>query len=140
MYDCQRLEQSGPFMSMMYDDRNRILLTSARPSSSCPYARVSLSLVDQVEKGKIILPEIHTFDCGHSARVLSRLTYVPVANEDSVIIAHHDSARSLRLWHSASGDLMDSVQVQEPVIDLTNMRDSFFASLSEKKVCIYKLT
>lgn len=143
MHNCQELPLSGPFMSMRYDRVSQNLLTSARPSSACPYVRISLNLLDVDEKGHMHLPEIHTFNCGLSARVLSRMTTVPTVN-DSIIVAHHESGRTLNLWSSKTGNLVQSIPIREPVIDLSNMcfnnNKCLFASLSEKTVCIYKIT
>lgn len=144
MHSCQDLKLTGPFMSMRYDRTNHNLLTSARPSSSCPYVRISLNLLDLDDKGNVCLPQIHTFNCGLSARVLSRVTSVPTV-DDSIVVAHHESGRTLNLWSSKTGNLVQNIPIKEPVIDLSNLfinnnNKCLFASLSEKTVCVYKIT
>ncbi|XP_046666911.1 E3 ubiquitin-protein ligase RFWD3 [Homalodisca vitripennis] len=141
-YSCQKLPMEGPFMSMKYDYTSQMLLTSSRPSSRCPYARISLNQVDQDCQGQVCLPLIHTFNCGSSARVLSRMTTLPTLG-DSLVVAHHESGRTVNMWSSKTGGLVHNFSIKDPVIDLTSVDISnkcLLATLSDKRVGVYKFT
>uniref|UniRef100_A0A1B6MDI2 RING-type E3 ubiquitin transferase n=1 Tax=Graphocephala atropunctata TaxID=36148 RepID=A0A1B6MDI2_9HEMI len=141
-FSCQELPLEGPFMSMKYDHTTQTLLTTSRPSSRCPYAKTNLNLMEWDAQGQMCLPLIHTFNCGSSARVMSRLTTLPVLG-DSLVVAHHESGRTVNMWSSKTGELAHSFPVKEPVIDLTSMDMSnkcLLASLSDKKIGVYKVT
>lgn len=141
IYGEQDLQLNGPFISMHYDQTNKNLLTSTRPSRSYPYVKISLNLLDRDKMGNVCLPQIHTFNCGLSARVLSRITTVPI-NNDSIVVAHDESGQTLNLWSSRTGDLRQCIPIKEPVIDLSNMCTNndkcLFASLSEKQFVYIK--
>lgn len=140
-YKHQELSLDGPFMSMRYDRRSQTLLTSSRPSSRSPHAKVNLNLIDVNAEGTLCTPQIHTFNCGSSARVLSRLATLSVP-EDSLVVAHHESGRTVNMWSTKSGNLVHSCPIKEPVIDMTEIplyNKCLLSTLSDKRVNIYKV-
>ncbi|XP_054276160.1 E3 ubiquitin-protein ligase RFWD3-like [Macrosteles quadrilineatus] len=142
-YNCSELGVEGPFMSMRYDGAKQMMITTSRASSRYAYNRVSLSLLDKDANKQVCAALIHSFNCGSSSRNMSRSTLLPHV-DDSLMVAHNESARLLDMWSSKRGDHLHSLPIREPIIDLTpvdlgNNKPPLLAALSEKKLTLYKI-
>lgn len=141
----------GPFTSVSFENQNRHILISCRPSQRYPHARhmvcelqsVNVASDDPNRTRLVTGNIIHTFKGGTTQKVLSRSVILsnPMQDGSVLVCASDESTQSTCIWDLSSVSCIQQLKGAENVIDIqaiNSNQNSFLALLTDKFVKFYK--
>ncbi|KAI4498753.1 hypothetical protein M0802_006220 [Mischocyttarus mexicanus] len=139
-YVYKKMNLQGPFFSARYDKKDNHALISCRPNEQTPQARHIVCSIEDGNDDMVLCNVIHTFNAGHSQRLLSRPCQVSVEN-DTLIAAHQESTNSIPFWSMTTGNQVHNLPVSDSIIDMCSFKfndNVYLATLSARKLRMYK--
>ncbi|XP_043502454.1 E3 ubiquitin-protein ligase RFWD3-like [Polistes fuscatus] len=139
-YIYKKMNLRGPFFSARYDKKDNHALISCRPNERTPQARHIVCSIENGNDNTVLCNVIHTFNAGHSQRLLSRPCQVSVEN-DTLIAAHQESTESIPFWSMTTGNQVHNLQVSDSIIDMCSFKfndNVYLATLSTRMLRMYK--
>lgn len=141
----------GPFTSVSFENQNRHILISCRPSQRYPHARhlvcelqcVNINNDDPTRTRVVTGNIIHTFKGGTTQRLLTRSVILsnPLEPSSVLVCANDESTQSTCIWDLSSLSCVQQLKGSENVIDIQAVHSnqhSYLALLTEKSVRMYK--
>ena len=114
-YTAQPINIEGPFTSMRYNEKDDHVLVSCRANHKNPYVRHLLCSIRKNEDS-IEFNQVHIFNAGTAATLLSRPCYVNLPN-DTLIVANNESQKKITAWSVSTGEVSYNLSMPEPMVD-----------------------
>ncbi|XP_051156332.1 E3 ubiquitin-protein ligase RFWD3-like isoform X1 [Leptopilina boulardi] len=116
IYQGNRMNLEGPFMSVRYDEKNNNCLVSCRSNTRQQHVRHYVCNVERNEEDGFQCNIVHTFHAGDAQRILSRPCHMYL-QDDTLVVANNDSTSNVVLWSVSTGKEMFKLPVHNSVVD-----------------------
>ncbi|XP_040201121.1 E3 ubiquitin-protein ligase RFWD3-like [Rana temporaria] len=142
------LDSSG-CTDIQTESSTRQCLFTFRPDHTHNYMRCVMmkltkdSLAHSADKYKCSCCPVQTFKGGTTCRLVTKnaIFQNPDLGCDILVCTGDESTKSAMLWHAKSGNLIQRLPADKPVLDICHMKvnqTNLLATLTEKKVKIYR--
>lgn len=140
--DGTRLNVTGPFISVTYDNKTEMLLIVTRPNTEHPHSRYILGKLLKLDS-VIVVEEIASFKGSQNQfPAMTRSSQISIM-DTCLVASYMQDNQTLQTWSRDHGKLQ-SIPVVDMVTDTCPIYldngNTFLAALSSNKCRIYKVT
>jgi len=142
-----KLNITGPFISMQYNDETLSILVTTRPNSSCPQVRFIVGCIDTVVHDVDLTKLFYfrtfaTFEGSKIQTIMTRSTQINI-NNSTIVAGYMQDYKHLSTWSVNDKTKIQNIPINETILDLCSINfgngKHYCGALSDNRLRLYKV-